>query len=503
MSQGLVTGVADGGPVTIHVTYPAYGLTGSSDVTVSSGSVTSVTVFYNGQANPILARTGSTYALVAKDQSGNVLSGGTWSSSDPTNAPVDSSGVASPGTGSSGKGITWTYLDAGGVYSGTLSATVLKAATAIKSDYATNYSSDTNFLANVRSSVSSNGSWNSNTTTGSAGALYGDGQNANEIQLDTTRLFMGNKTLRVSLPSGGPVPILRASLGANYSRLFGFYIRRYEPGFTMVGHVVTPPGDANAYKITPWFTWPGQGDGRGGPEGTNGNSSGGTGGAPGGTFDLGVGGTNGGQSTLTTYTIQGEFSATNPQYYLDIVLYEIRSGNIISMRHFHCPMGSDVVVLNNGGLLPYGIVEGPMQAGYSPYQPNTWSPFGENYNNVPAATMWHNDYGWEVIDGTSVGDPLGIFGAQPTATLTGITGGSLTHGTTNNTVTLTGTNFNENCYPVFSNTGILAQSITLTNSTTLTIKVDVTAGASIGSGTVLVKNGASLATTSTQTVTVS
>lgn len=503
-TSGVVTLVA-AGTVAFTVRDSISGKSATSaTVTVSgSGTVSGVTVSYNGQAAPVLARTGITYQLVAKDQNGNTLSGGTWSSSDITNAPISPTGLAAPANGASGKGVTWTYTHTDG-NGGTLKATVLKSAPAIKSDFGPNYSSDANLLANVRTNVSSNSAWNTGTATGGSGALYGDGQYANEIQIDSTRLFMGNRTFRVSLPSGGPVPILRASLGANYQRLVGYYVRRYEPGFTMVGQPVGGHTDAYAYKITPWYTWPGQGDGRGGPEGTNGNSNSGTGGAPGGTFDLGVGGGGSGQSTQTTYVIQGEFSASNPQYYLDILTYEARSGNIISMRHYHCPIGSDVAVLNGAGnSLPYGIVEGPMVAGVAPFQPNTWSPFGENFNNAPALLMWHNDYCWEVVDATTTGDPLGIFGTQPTPTLTGITGGTIAHGATNQTVTLTGTNFTEYCYPVFSNPGILVQSISTSfTSTSLSCVVNVTSGATPGSSTVLMKNSASMVNTGAQPITV-
>lgn len=497
-STGVITLVA-AGTTTFTVTDSISGKTATTPtLTVSSGgTVTSVVISYNGQVAPILARTGSTYTLVAKDQSGNTLSGGTWSSSDATNAPVNSSGIASPAAGSAGTGVTWTYLDVGAVYSGTLSATVLLGATDLLGDTAPNYANDAALLAQIANSVPVNSSFNSNVPTNTTTAKYYDGNYCNQIQIDATRLFMGVKTFRVTI-TANIGPTLRALLnsGTGYSRLFCYTVNRFEPGFTMVG----TGGGASAYKITPWFTWPPD-SGRCGPEGTNGNNSGGTGGAPGGTFDLGCGGPNGGQSTQTTYAIQGEMSATTPQYYLDVVMYETISGNIISSRHFHCSIGSAVgTALDAGGSLPYGLVEGPMNVGFSPFLASVVAPFGENYNQTAITNIWRNVGFWGVVDGTSVGDPLGIFGTQATPTLTSIIGGTMTHGTTTNTVSFTGTNFTENCHPLFSNPGVLVQSRTLNSSTSLSCVVNVTAGASLGASTVLIKNNASMVSTATQPI---
>src|SRR5258708_9125290 len=82
-TSGVVTLVAAGTVAfTVRDSISGKSATSATVTVTGSGTVSGVTLSYNGQAAPILARTGITYQLVAKDQNGNTLSGGTWSSSD-------------------------------------------------------------------------------------------------------------------------------------------------------------------------------------------------------------------------------------------------------------------------------------------------------------------------------------------------------------------------------------------------------------------------------------
>ena len=109
-------------------------------------------------------------------------------------------------------------------------------------------------------------------------------------------------------------------------------------------------------------------------------------------------------------------------------------------------------------------------------------PFGLNFNNnVRAIDMKKRTGYWGFIDGVVYGDPLGLLNDSTTPTLTGISGGTIAHGSSNNTITLTGTNLNDNCDVTFSNTGIRPQTITPNaGKTQLTIVVNVNSGATTG-----------------------
>ena len=461
-------------------------------------SVTSVTLYYNSAAatNGLLLFTGNTYQMVAKDQSGNVLSNasGTWSSTDATNFPIDSSGLISPAAGIGGGTVSFTHTATGLV--GTAAVSVLKTPGAVyKQDWGVDYVNTTAFMANIKSTLSVDSSYNSYTPSNTTGtALYIDGADVNHITIDSTtnRLFMGTNVFLQGIPTTGGSGELLVSM-SGFTRAWGLMVHRFDPNFTMVG---TGGGNAS-YKITPWFVFsPG---GRAGPLMINGSNTSGSGGGPGGQLAtdcyLQSGSIVGGGSEYTQGTLTSEFTAG--EYWVEIVLYENRSGNIMSSRLGHFKLG-DVPSLT------YGTAnEGPMSTGWSVPSAIEFEMMGANYNqDPPSSNLFVAIAGWQIVNGDTYGDPYGVLGDTSTPTLTGITGGTVTQGDSSDTITLTGTNFTVNCWPVFSNSGIRVQSITINSSTQMTVVVSVDATASTGAGTVKVYNGSSQNQSGTQTVTV-
>jgi hypothetical protein len=510
---GLFTGTPLGGPNTILASGTAYQTFIASLPPYSASGVTSVSLFYNSAAaTPMLLSTGTTYTMVAKDQSGNVLSGvGTWSTTDATNAPVNSStGVISPAAGIGGGTITYTHTASG--KTATVLFSVLKAPSAVVySDTGSNYANTAALMANIKSSVPSDSGYNSGlpVATGSGSALYGDGVSANHFFIDSTtpgRQFMGGASIVQIIPTvAGNEGLLGVLNAASITRFWALQVIRFDPGFTMVG----TGGGAAAYKIGNWGTiGGGNNSGRFGAELTNGNSSGGTGGNPGGQFALESvvvvsGTTQGGAATEDLGFITTEFYAG--EYWCSLLLYEVRSNNIMSSRWGWWKIGQvpNMTMTTNY----FTAVEGPMVGGpspsYAPFAATEFQPTGANYNQTPpVSSLYVSMPLWQVVNGDTYGDPYGILADTSTPTLTGISGGTVAHGSSNNSIVLTGTNFNTNCWPIFSSIYVFAQSITINSSTQMTVVVDVNSGATLGAGTVKIHNGASTNESSTQVVTI-
>lgn len=507
MSNLLITGVA-AGSATIHAKHRTSGKTVDIAATVSApAGVTSVTPAYNGQANPVLLLfAGQDYSgtpLTAKDQSGNVLDGtvGSWSSDDPTNCPINATtGVVSPNAGVTGGSILhYTHTASGKV--GTVAVTVLKKPAAWAfSTKATDYASDTAFMADIINSVSVDASYNSNVPTGGGSAKFNDGQNCNRITLDATRPFMGEKTFNVTIPAhptGETSTSLRAYTPGQYSIAWALKVYRFDPGFDIWG--INNGSTGSAYKITPWLSWRGLG-GRIGPTFANGTSTGGA------TFSIdnqlqNGPGSVGGSGPLNIQNITTEFTAA--EWWATFVRYEVRSSNIMSGRFWHFKVGTNPSSWLTNASYPTGAFEGPMQSGFTPPLAGSFSGFGENMNDPMTADQHHAVAGLYVVDGQTYPDPFGLLASyQSSPTLTGITGGTVTHGTTGNSIVLTGTGITQLCSPVFSNTGIKVQSITINSATQMTVVVNVDSAATTGAGTVAVFNSASGATSGTQAVTV-
>lgn len=464
-----------------------------------SSTVTAVNIFYNGQQltgsalGGLLLRAGSTYTLVAKDQSGNTLSNaGTWSSSDATNAPINAStGLVSP---SALAAATFTYTHTASGHTATANATVLPATTPISSESLT-YANDAAFRANILSSVSS-GTYVTPAPTGTTGSLYTDGTNEGLFTLDNTRPFMGNQTLLMTFPGGDAS---YGQLAAQFNghtlraRVWLLVVKRYDPGFTTVG---SGTGGAASYKDVGCFGWgnsPQGGDSRVAYSNTTGIYS---------SADLTLsGGIVGGFDETSVGTESTEWSSG--KYLADIVLYEARSGTVMAQRVWRFYLGDHPLTTPlsgvNGGLLQAACNDG-IAAGLASYG----NPFGLNYNRTRnvGQVLYKSVAYFEYVDGTTNGDPYGLLQDATTPTLTGISGGSIAHGTTNNSIVLTGTNFTANCWPVFSNAKVYTKSITVNSTTQITVVVDVDATATTGAGTVLIHKGAALADTATQTVTV-
>lgn len=476
-------------------------------------SVTSVTIWYNGQDvstyGGLLLFTGTTYSLTAKDQLGNVLSNasGTWGSSDATNFPVNSSGVAAPASGIGGGTITFTHTASGVV--GTVLVSVLTAPPAVYKGSGT-FTDTTALMGQIANYIGTDPTYNSGlpAPTGTGTVLYFDGQGANHFFVDSTtpsRQFMGNPVMVDTLPTTTPVHDgSLATAISGITRFWSLQVVRFDPGFTMVGQ---GPGAA-AFKIGNWGIFsPG---GRVGMELTNGNSSGGTGGHPGGNFDLGCGladsgGTLvGGSATQTLPDVTTEFYAG--EVWVNLLLYEVRGGNIMSSRVGWWKIGSvpDLTFGNSGaGLTVEGPMFGDASPGYRPPDPTEVQPTPVNYNQAPPYNQLYISLPlWQIVDGDTYGDPYGVLGDTSSPTLTAISGGTVARGDTADNVVLTGTNFTKNCWPVFSNAKIYPQSITINSSTQMTVVVAVDSTATTGAGTVLVHNGSSLQDSGTKTVTV-
>lgn len=499
--SGLLTAVGNG---TCTLTATSSSATGTATVTIAASSVTAVSILHNGvTATQLLMRTGTAYTFVAKDQAGNTLTNvGTWSvpGGDATNFPINStSGVVIPITAASGQGTTFTYTHTATQHTATCTATALLPTTVVVADKATNYTNDAAFMAVIASSVGVTSSFNNNVPTGGGSAKYNDGVKCNQITIDPTRTFMGDRTFLMTFPTGGGPPALRTNasiMGNGYVRMWMMTVKRYDIGFSMLGN---GQGGAAAYKDAPWLTWSGP-NGRVGIDYTNG---------------LGTDGDIGQDCILASSTQQKQGGADNALlgrigtaftdglWIIDFTLYEQRSANIMSARYWRTKIGQAVGSWQtNSTYAPNGLVEGPMIGNNIIPNAKIVSWFGENFNRGITFNMFKSVALCEAVDGTTYGDPYGILGTQATPTLTGISGGTITQNTTGNTITLTGTNLNDNCYPVFSNSGIKVQSITRTGSTTFTIVANVLSTASSGVGTVAVYNAGSQVATATQPVTV-
>lgn len=448
----------------------------------TASAVTSVNLFYNSAAaTPMLLFTGSTYTMVAKDQLGNVLSGvGTWSSTDGTNAPVNSStGVISPAAGVTGATITYTHTASG--HTATVLVSVLQQPTYLKSDAFT-YANDAALRNAILNTVTTG--YATPAPTGTAGCLYQDGANEGYATLDSTRPFMGNQTLLMTFPTSTNAPAqLSAPLSTTYSRMHFITVKRYDSGFTTVGS----GGGASSYKDGGFLGNTGLA-GRTGIVYTNTNEIAGE------TYLQSGPSIVGGADETAIGTITTEW--TDQAWYCDYYVYETISGNLMGQTVWRFKVGANPL---SGSIISSASLGGPMNVGFSPMLMNSVGALGANYNQTVISTLYKSIAFWGVVDGVTYGDPTGILNDTSTPTLTGISGGTVTHGDTGDIITLTGTNFTKWCGPNFSNAGILVQGFTLT-STTMTITVNVASGATPGAGTVTVSNRTSQHTTSTQVV---
>jgi hypothetical protein len=88
--------------------------------------------------------------------------------------------------------------------------------------------------------------------------------------------------------------------------------------------------------------------------------------------------------------------------------------------------------------------------------------------------------------GNSGTQTLTVTVTAATPTLTSVSPSALSVGATSQVVTLTGTNFDNNCTAVFSNAGITVNSYGTITSTSLPVNITISAGATPGAGTVKV-----------------
>lgn len=503
---GLATAVAGTSGTPINVTFTSGSAVGTATVSVSAtSSVQSVSLVYTNpntgvaQGGQMLLFTGVTYSLSAFDQVNNPLDGtvGTFSSSDPTNCPVGSTtGIIAPNAAMAGATITYTHTASG--HTGTIACTVAKTPGAWLKLETVPYTTDAQLRSNILSSVTTVDTNGSATPppTGGSNSLYQDGKNEGGLTLDSTRPFMGNRTLLMNFPQASAPPQLTSPLPGSYTRIWAIVVKRYDAGFTTAGNGI---GGAASYKDGPFFYNSGQ-QGRAGVLYTNGNQ------VVGEALLQASGGVVGGADespSIGAVTTQW----SDQQYIVDILLYEIRSNSVMSERVWRATVGANP---SSASLVTNTAIEGAMLQPNAPMRMNYIAAMGQNYNRgIPAGGYKKSLALWGAVDGVTYGDPFGVLGTQSTPTLTGITGGTVQPGDTSKTIVLTGTNFNANCYPVFSNPGIVAHytstsytsNITIT-STSITMIVDVTSAAALGAGTVAVYNAGSQVTTATQVMTV-
>lgn len=494
---GLVTAVATTGGTPITLTATSGGASGTASVAVSNAStVTQVIASYNGDpSGQNLFFAGQTYPLAANDQAGNTLAGaGTWASSDGTNAPIDSSsGVVSPNAGMAAVTFTFTHTATG--LQGTLTATILKTPPALlNSDAAPNYPTDPDW----RNVISANGSQGINVpaSTGPGNAKYNIAISPGRITLDSTVLCMGQKTFRCTYQTDNNVPQLQgflntASPNTAYPAVHVLWVTRWAPGFNSG---VSVPGNNGSYKDGFFLSNAGL-SGRTGPDYSNGNGS---------TANIFIqcnlqvnNSTVGGQAETSVGSTTTEW--TSGDWFATYYIYDTPTNNIMRSRSYRWRLGLHPVTDNLFSTTP---VQGPMDVGQSVMSMNYLSPFGLNRNIPPTGTLSKNVVFWQAVNGSLYADPWGIQGTQATPTLSGISGGSLAPGDTNKTITLTGTNFNLNTIPVFSNSSILVQSFTVTGGTSMAVIVNVPSNATTGAGTVAISNPVAGVTTSTQVVSV-
>lgn len=520
--NGLVTAVANT-TTPISVTFTSGSAVGAAQVAVNAAStVTSVILQYNSVplAAPytpsLLLRTGSAYVFPVKDQAGNTLSSaGTYSvtGGTETDFPINATtGSLTPATSAAGKATTITYTHTATGLTASASLTALKPSTPMFADQASNYTGTASganpWMANIWNGggVTVNPTYSSNTPTGSSNARYqgaDSGGRVNQITIDNSapRLFMGNPVWNMAfVPSGNYCAISATVPAFTGKRGWFLTIERFDVGFNMIGTGGAGTG-AFAYKNAPWFLWQGY-SGRCGVEWTAGT-------ATGGDIDANPavqnGGTViGGAQPIKIGSLTTEF--TGGQYFLAITLVEDRAGTLVSTRYWRKPLGTAIGNPLSASPVINGIVEGPMTSltlATPSLQPLT-KPMGANLNQgIPSGQEYDKQIGyWEVVDGTVYGDPYGLFPNEPTATLTGITGGTVQPGDLSKTVTLTGTNFTVNSEPRFSQAGVKVQKITLTSATTLTVLVSLDPSVPANIGTVLVYNAMTQLSTTTQVFTV-
>lgn len=510
MSQGLITGVANGSG-TVTVNYPDFSLSTTVPVTVTSGGgggggVMSVKLYYTNATSGIeqdvstyggmLFFTGNSYTLVAKDQSGNVLSSGSgvWATTDLTNAPVSTSGVVTPSAGVSGGSISFTHT-ASNVTGSTLFS-VLKTPGAIYKQMGIPLTT-TALMAQISSGLSVDSTYNGGNPhpTGSGGSvIYSDGLRVNHMSIDSTtpgRQFMGKSGMVNAIPTTGGWAELRTFHNA-FTRSWGLQVLRFDPPFSLNG---TGGGDA-AFKLGNWMDF--SPSGRVGSEMSQGM---GTSGQLVNYCSLSVGGDP--EAVKRVGLLTNELTAG--AVWASLILYESRGGTILSSRWAWFKIGT-VPFTPFGGV----TLEGPINGGASPVttvapKPIQYEPATVNFNqNPPTQNQYVTIFDWHLVNGDTYGDPYGILAATgvATPTLSGISGGTVARGATAASVVLTGTNLNANCQPLFSNAGVYPQSITINSSTQMTVVVAVGSGATPGAGTVTVNNQASQTTSGTQVVTV-
>lgn len=537
------TGVVTGNGVTtasIIYTVTGTGVTGSAPLSVTSPapSVTAVSLWYTGVVNQnvsasggMLLWTGQAYQLTVQDQAGNVLSpfSGNFSSSDATNFPVTiNGGLISPNAGVGGGTITFTHTASN--KSAVVNISVLVTPGAIfNSDGGANYANTTALMLAIRNTVSTDGNYTGPGAPGpgypkpqsTSGWVYGGNSTyVNHYSIDSGagHLFMGAPAIVDTLSTTTPpvTAILntinnRSNTAPSFTRAWGLVISRFDPGFTMIGS----GAGAHAFKVGNWFGFsPG---GRVGPEMTNGTSNTGTGGGPGGAFDHGClmqngGASVGGAPTSITGTVTTEFALG--EVWCSLVLYETRGGNIMSSRIGYWKIGQvPNLTWGNSYSTPVFAVEGPMVGSppqFVPPKPASYQPGPANYNNAPpfSQIQWAM-FQWYWINGDTQGDPFGVLGAQPSPTLTSVSGGTFAVGDIGTVLTLTGTGFNLNCDVTISNPGVFVRSIDIVNSTSMQVTVTTgltvsTGGAatSTGAATILVTNKVSAVASATQPLTV-
>jgi hypothetical protein len=439
---------------------------------------------------------------------------GSWSSSDPTNVPINATtGACAPSAlPSVDPVLTYTHTASG--KTATIPLLVLPGSyTAFWADEGENYVDTTDLRANVWGAAG-----NVPLATGGSGAKYNTASDEiSHLSIDTTpiRRFMGRKTFLQEFPGGTGTP--GGTLNANHfdkTRGWVWRVERIAPpgetgpsGTTAQFQVYSTIGSPSfAEKSGPGFDF----------SGANGRAqvgiSGGTSGSVYGNRDWFIADSNGLGTGLASYgepmtTGANTDCTTGGIWLFRAVLVEQRTRGLWSMRQFVAKLGQRPTWANS--------VQAEM-ASLNTILLHWGNGLSWNWNTTRDTGQYFlRSIGpWEVIDGETYGDPLGLLGTQPTPTLTSIDVSSIAHGATSVTVTLTGTNFNDNCYPVFSNPGITvtpvsggsAQSngahLVRTGSTTFAVTVNCASGATTGAGTVKIYNAASQASSATQVFTV-
>jgi hypothetical protein len=489
------------------------------------GSVTSANVYFHNTTRTnnlggsivrqMLMRAGTSYQLTVKDQAGNVLDGtvGTWEAIDydtqaaSTKAPIGStSGLATPNAVC---GVKYIYTHTATGVQAICEATVIGAATPLVEE-AFDYADDAAFRNNIRNSVTTG--YATPAPTGGAGALYQDGLSEGYITLDSSRPFMDMKTGRVTFNSGFSGTIALRAKHTGITRGWIVTVNRHEPGFNCGSY---NGSSAGSYKDGPFWNQAGA-IGRYDLAYSNGDNIGAN------LYcQLLVQSGGSGMSGMSDQTVQQDIPETRTQwssgdFYLTIIQYEARIG-LWEMwsRMVRVRLGENPLTKNRfdnvGPATGKTIVGGACQSGYPAFIMDTISPFGENMNNAVASTIFKNQAYWEVVDGTSVADPLGFGGDTSAPTISSISGGALTIGGTNQVITINGSGFNEHCQPVFSNSAIRAHfaalntpAIVVVSPTQMTVAVDVPAGtAADAAGTITIKNLTSGNSSGTAAVTIS